>query len=55
MDAEFIKFIGKDNYVALLKKYNLCTKKWTYGKTKGFYTELNKLYKKKLKEQKEKE
>lgn len=47
---EIIKFIGKDKYVELLKKYNLCTKKWTYGRTKGFYKELEKLIRLKTKE-----
>ena len=42
---EIIELIGKDKYVELLKKYNLCTKKWTYGRTKGFYIELEKLIK----------
>lgn len=50
---EIIKFIGKDKYVELLKKYNLCTKKWTYGRTKGFYIELEKLIKLKTKELKD--
>ena len=45
-----IELIGKDKYVELLKKYNLCTKKWTYARTKGFYKELEKLIKLKLKE-----
>lgn len=47
---EIIELIGKDKYVELLKKYNLCTKKWTYGRTKGFYIELEKLIKLKTKE-----
>lgn len=36
-----IELIGKEEYVNLLKKYNLCTKKWTYGRAKSFYQELN--------------
>lgn len=47
---EIIGLIGKDKYVELLKKYNLCTKKWTYGRTKGFYIEIEKLIKLKTKE-----
>ena len=47
---EIIKLIGKDKYVELLKKYNLCTKKWTYGRVKGFYIELTKLIKLKTRE-----
>jgi len=47
---EIIELIGKDKYVELLKKYNLCTKKWTYGRTKGFYIELEKLIRLKAKE-----
>ena len=47
---EIIELIGKDKYVELLKKYNLCTKKWTYGRTKGFYIELEKLIRLKVKE-----
>ena len=39
----FIKILGKEKYVSLLKKYNLCTKKWTYGRAKGFYKEIDKL------------
>ena len=50
---EKIELIGKDKYVELLKKYNLCTKKWTYGRTKGFYIELEKLIKLKTKELKD--
>ncbi len=50
MDRETIEFIGKEKYVELLKKYNLCTKKWTYGKTKGFYREIDKLIKDKVNE-----
>lgn len=50
---EIIELIGKDKYVELLKKYNLCTKKWTYGRTKGFYIELEKLIKLKTKELKD--
>lgn len=47
---EIIKLIGKDKYVELLKKYNLCTKKWIYGRVKGFYIELTKLIKLKTRE-----
>ena len=50
---EIIGLIGKDKYVELLKKYNLCTKKWTYGRTKGFYIEIEKLIKLKTKELKD--
>ena len=50
---EIIELIGKDKYVELLKKYNLCTKKWTYGRTKGFYIELEKFIKLKTKELKD--
>ena len=44
------EFISKDKYVELLKKYNLCTKKWTYGRTKPFFRELDYLIKKSLKD-----
>lgn len=54
MDRETIEFIGKDKYNELLKKHNLCTKKWTYGRTKAFYKEVDKLIKKKVKEEYEK-
>ncbi len=47
---EIIGLIGKDKYVELLKKYNLCTKKWTIGRTKGFYKELERLIRQKIKE-----
>lgn len=50
MNKETIDFIGKEQYVELLKKYNLCTKKWTYGRAKYFYKELNKIIKAKMKE-----
>ena len=50
MNEEVIKIIGKDTYIELLKKYNLCTKKWTYGRAKHFYNEVRRLYKKKIKE-----
>lgn len=50
MNEEVIKVIGKEKYMELLKKYNLCTKKWTYGRTKYFYKEIKRLYKKRLPE-----
>ena len=50
MNEEVIKVIGKEKYIELLKKYNLCTKKWTYGRTKYFYKEIKRLYKKRLPE-----
>ena len=50
MSEEVIKVIGKEKYIELLKKYNLCTKKWSYGRTKCFYKEINRLYKKRLPE-----
>ena len=34
-----------------LKKHNLCTKKWTYGRAKEFYKEIDKIIHQKLKEQ----
>lgn len=40
-----IYWIGRDKYKELLKKYNLCTKKWTYGRCKYFYKEVDKLIK----------
>lgn len=45
MNREIINIIGKKKYVELLKKYNLCTKKWTIGRTKNFYKEITKLIK----------
>lgn len=54
MNQEIIDFIGKEKYIELLKKYNLCTKKWTYGRTKKFYKEVDKIIKQKLKNQLEK-
>ena len=45
MDRETINIIGKKKYVELLKKYNLCTKKWTIGRTKRFYKEIKKIIK----------
>lgn len=47
---DIINLVGKETYVGLLKKYNLCTKKWTYGRAKGFYIELTKLIRLKTKE-----
>lgn len=47
MNKEVIEYIGKDKYNELVKKHNLCTKKWTYGRTKAFYKEINKLIKEK--------
>ena len=43
MNKEVIDFIGKDKYKELVKKHNLCTKKWTYGRTKAFYKEVAKI------------
>lgn len=51
-DKFIISTIGKKEYVKLLKKYNLCTKKWSYGRTKGFYKKLLKVVKDKINEEK---
>lgn len=50
-----IELIGKEEYVNLLKKYNLCTKKWTYGRAKGFYQELNRKVRYFLKQERKKQ
>lgn len=47
--ADLIELVGKERYVELLKKYNLCTKKMTYGRAKGFYKEITKIIKKETK------
>lgn len=50
--TEYAKLIiGKEKYNELVKEFNLCTKKWTYAKTKPFYKKLDKLIKQKLKEE----
>lgn len=49
MDQKVIDYIGKDTYIALLKKHNLTTKKWTLSRTKEFYREIDLLINKRNK------
>lgn len=49
MNKEIIELIGKEKYIELIKKYKITTKKWTYGRTKDFYKEVDRLIRKKLK------
>ena len=42
---DLIELVGKERYVELLKKHNLCTKKWTYGRAKEFYKKIIKIIK----------
>ena len=46
-----IEILGKNKWNELVKEFNLCTKKWTCGRTKGFYKRVDNLIKKKLKEE----
>lgn len=48
------EFLGKDKWNELVKEFNLCTKKWTYGRTKDFYKRVDNLINKKLKEERKK-
>lgn len=50
-----IELIGKEEYVNLLKKHNLCTKKWTYGRAKAFYQQLDRKVRYMLKQERRKE
>lgn len=45
--------LGVKRWNELVRKYNLCTKKWTLGRTKEFYKEVDKEIKNKLKTPKE--
>lgn len=35
-----IEILGKERWNELVKQYNLNTKKWTYGRTKNFYKQV---------------
>lgn len=40
-----IKILGQDKWNELVKEFNLCTKKWTRGRTKAFYKKVDNLIK----------
>ena len=48
------KVLGKDLYLAIAKRYNLTTKKWTIGRLKPFKEEIKEELKEKLKHKKKK-
>lgn len=48
-----ISIIGKERWNQLVKEYKLCTKKWTIGRTKDFYKQVDKEIREKLKSEKE--
>lgn len=48
-----INILGKDKWNELVKEFNLCTKKWTYGRTKAFYKRVDNLIKKTIKKETE--
>lgn len=48
-----IEILGNNRVNELVKEYNLCTKKWTYGRSKLFFKRLKKECKKILKEKKD--
>ena len=39
LNYEARKILGDEKWNELVKKYNLCTKKWSYGRSKNFYEE----------------
>lgn len=41
--------LGKEKWNELVKEFNLCTKKWTRGRTKAFYKRVDNLIKKEKK------
>lgn len=41
-----IKILGQAKWNELVKEFNLCTKKWTRGRTKAFYKRVDNLIKK---------
>ena len=48
---EYAKMIlGNKRFIELKKEYNLCTKKYTYGRYKNFLNRLKKEVKEKIKE-----
>lgn len=44
------EILGNKRVNELIKEYNLCTKKWTYGRSKTFFDRLKKECKLKQKE-----
>ena len=44
------KVLGNKRVNELIKQYGLCTKKWTYGRSKAFYSQLKKECREKEKE-----
>jgi len=44
-----ISILGKQRWNELVKKYKLCTKKWTLGRTKDFYKQVDFEIRKKIK------
>ena len=49
-----INILGQDKWNELVKEFNLCTKKWTRGRTKAFYKKVDNLIKKTIKKATEK-
>lgn len=49
-----IKILGQDKWNELVKEFNLCTKKWTRGRTKSFYKKVDNLIKETIKKETEK-
>ena len=49
-----INILGQDKWNELVKEFNLCTKKWTRGRTKAFYKRVDNLNKKTIKKATEK-
>ena len=48
-----INILGQDKWNELVKEFNLCTKKWTYGRTKACYKRVDNLIKKTIKKETE--
>lgn len=48
-----INILGQAKWNELVKEFNLCTKKWTYGRTKAFYKRVDNLIKKTIKKETE--
>ena len=49
-----INILGQNKWNELVKEFNLCTKKWTRGRTKTFYKKVDDLIRKKRREERKK-
>ena len=48
LESRACKILGKKTYLAIAKRHNLTTKKWTIGRLKGFREDIDFYIKNKL-------